>query len=357
METLKEKIQSVPQAPGVYMFLDKKGRVLYIGKAKNLKNRLRSYFQAKEELSPRIVSMIKKAHDLSFIVTENELEALALEASLIKQQKPRYNIVLRDDKNYPYLRVDPQEPWPKPEVVRRIKKDGALYFGPYIPASAVWETLGFIRKYFRVRPCRYDLSRPRKPCLSYQMGRCPAPCAGLISREEYMENLNDVIRFLKGQKDELFEALEKKMKTLSEQLRFEEAAKVRDSIQALRRAFERQKVVSAELGDMDVVGLYREGSDSLLMVLFIRNGLLVGTKDFYLKDTSGEQDSVLIEEFMKFFYAKDTVLPELIIVEVLPEDRQTLEGWLSQKRGSIVKIKRPVREQEKALLAMARENA
>jgi len=357
MKNLKEKISSVPETSGVYMFLDKKGRVLYIGKAKNLKARLRSYLQISEDTSPRIKSMLQKVADVSFIATDNELEALALEASLIKQQKPRYNIVLRDDKNYPYLRLDPDEQWPKLEVVRRIKKDGALYFGPYIPASAVWETLAFVRKYFSIRPCRYDLSRPRKPCISYQMGRCPAPCAGLVTRQQYMRGVEEVVHFLRGQKEILFKSLQQKMKLLAEQLRFEEAAKVRDSIQALKRAFEKQKVVDPEMGDIDVIGLYREGSDALVMVLFLRKGMLIGTKDFHLKNTQHEEDEILLEEFMKFFYAKDTVLPEKILLPVLPREHYILQQWLTQKKGSEVSISIATDSKQKELLKMAEENA
>ncbi len=357
METLKDKITTSPECPGVYIFLDKKGRVLYIGKAKNLRARLKSYLLDSHDQSPRIKTMFSKAADLNFIVTDNELEALALEASLIKQQKPRYNIVLRDDKNYPYLRLDLQEDWPKLEVVRRIKKDGALYFGPYIPASAVWETLAFVRKHFGLRPCRYELTRPRKPCVSYQMGRCPGPCAGLITRQEYMKAAEEVVRFLKGKKEELFQALEVKMKTLAEQLRFEEAAKVRDTLHALQRAFEKQRIVSPELDDLDVVGLYREGADALVLVLFVRNAAVVGTKDFHLRDTEKETDSVLLSEFMKFFYSKDTILPDKVLVQTSPEDKTILQKWLSERKGHPVKITNPKGPDENSLMEMALQNA
>jgi excinuclease ABC subunit C len=354
---LTEIISSVPEKPGVYIFKDRQGRVLYIGKAKNLKTRLRSYFQRFTDLSPRIEAMLKRAEEFSFVVTENELEALALEASLIKQQKPRYNIILRDDKNYPYLKLTLNEDWPTLEVVRRIKRDGAKYFGPYIPASSVWETLAFIRKHFQIRPCRYRLDRPIKPCIQKQMGRCPAPCAGGVSRKEYMKAVKQVERFLKGQKKELIEELETKMKRLSEELRFEEAAKVRDRLIAVKKAFDSQKVVSPEIGNMDVIGFWQTSSDSMFMVLFIRSGVIVGTKDFMLRDTKYLREEELIEEFMKFFYAKEMVMPDEIILQILPSDWKNLQAWLSSKAESRIKIRKPKNQKEKELIEMAKENA
>ncbi len=354
---LTEKINHIPEKPGVYIFKDKHGRVLYIGKAKNLRTRLRSYFQRSTELTPRLEAMLRRADDLSFVVTENELEALALEASLIKQQKPRYNIILRDDKNYPYLKLTLNEEWPTLEVVRRIRKDGAKYFGPYIPASSVWETLAFIRKHFQIRPCRYRLDRPIKPCIQQQMGRCPAPCAGGVSKEEYMKAVEEVERFLKGQKKELIEELETKMKRLSEELRFEEAARVRDRLMAVRRAFESQKVVSPEIDNIDVIGFWQTGIDSMFVVLFIRSGIIVGTKDFMLRGVKHLREEDLMGEFMKFFYAKEMVMPEEIILQCLPPDRKTLQQWLSSRAEQRIKIRKPQNQKEKELIEMARENA
>ncbi|HDH02153.1 MAG TPA: excinuclease ABC subunit C, partial [Nitrospirae bacterium] len=247
---LGEKLKTVPENPGVYMFKDRKERILYIGKARNLRNRLKSYFQQSANLGPRKTAMLNRVRDFTFLVTETEVEALALEANLIKQHKPRYNVILRDDKNYPYLKLTINEEWPRLEVVRRITRDGAIYFGPYIPASSVRETLAFIRRHFNIRPCRYRLDRPMRPCVQYQMGRCPAPCAGLFSRDEYLKAVKEVERFLKGEKKELIEELEGRMQRFSEELRFEEAARIRDRLQALRGAFESQKVVSPELGDI-----------------------------------------------------------------------------------------------------------
>ncbi len=352
-----ERLYTVPEAPGVYIFKDKRGRVLYVGKAKNLRARLRSYFQPSAELTPRIEAMLRKVDDFSFIVTDTEREALALEASLIKQQKPRYNIVLRDDKNYPYLKLSRQEQWPTLEVVRRIGRDGAEYFGPYIPASSVWETLAFVRKHFGIRPCRYRLDRPRRPCIQYQMGRCPAPCAGLISRQEYMKAVDEVVRFLRGRKDELLSELERKMWRLSDEMRFEEAAKVRDRLKALKRAFESQKVVSSEPKDIDIIGMSRQGEETLVVVFFVRSGIMIGMKDFLLRETSHLDDRMLLAEFIKYFYAKEMVMPERIVVPIEPSDRRVLEAWLADRRSTGVQINTPQEEKEEELLQMAQTNA
>ncbi len=354
---LSEKLRSVPEKPGVYMFRDRKERILYVGKARNLKNRLKSYFLQSARLEPRKAAMLKRVRDFAFVVTETEVEALALEANLIKQHKPRYNVVLRDDKNYPYLKLTLNEEWPRLEVVRRITRDGAIYFGPYIPASSVRETLAFIRRHFNIRPCRYRLDRPMRPCIQYQMGRCPAPCAGLISRGDYLKAVREAERFLKGEKKELIEELEARMQRYAEELRFEEAAKTRDRLQALRVAFESQKVVSPELGDLDVIGFHREGVDVVFQVFFIRNGILISAKDFYLKETDFIADEELLEEFITLFYAKEIIPPKEILVQVRPPGLEGLGKWLSEKRGERVSIRLPAKGKKRDLVGMASENA
>ncbi len=356
-ERLAEEARKAPDSPGVYIFKDKRERVLYIGKAKNLRNRLKSYFQPSAKLDPRRQSMIKKAESLSFIVTHTELEALALEANLIKQNRPRYNILLRDDKNYPYLRLSKKEPWPTVEVVRRIKKDGALYFGPFIPGSAVWDTLAFIRRHFQIRPCRYNLERVKRPCVQYQMKRCPAPCAGKISRKEYMEHVKEVERFLKGEKQALIRSLEERMYRLSEELRFEEAAKIRDRLNAIKRAFDSQKVVSPELGNTDIIGLYQHGKHSMINILIVRKGLMIGKKDFFLKNTGGLDPSEILSDVIKFYYSKEMVYPAKIILSSPPEDKEILQNWIKQRAGHAVWIRKPRRAIERQLLDMAEDNA
>ncbi|MEW6001895.1 MAG: excinuclease ABC subunit UvrC [Nitrospirota bacterium] len=350
-------ISKVPSKPGVYILKNGKDRLLYIGKAKDLRNRLKSYFQRSAGLDVRKAAMIRDVKDFSYIVTENELEAFALEANLIKQYKPRFNVILRDDKNYPYIKLTVKEQWPGIEVVRRIKKDGALYFGPYVPAGSMWETLAFIRRNFQIRGCRFSLDKPMRPCIQNQIGKCIAPCAGLISREEYMKLIEEVRLFLSGEKKGLIEELKKKMARYSEEMRFEEAAIIRDRVRALERAWESQKVVAPELGDIDVLGFHREGSEVSFEVFFIRNGIMIGSKDLFIKNTKNVPEGELIHSFISQFYAKEIIPPSEVVVPVMPEESESLEKWLGQRKGVAVKILAPKRGKKKELLKMASENA
>jgi excinuclease ABC subunit C len=356
-DALVEKLKTVPNKPGIYTFRDQKERILYIGKARNLKARLKSYFQNTAHVDPRRAAMLQRVKDFTFVITGSELEALALEANLIKQHKPRYNIILRDDKNYPYLKLTTHEEWPRLEVVRRIKKDGSLYFGPYIPASTMWEILSFIRRHFNIRPCRYQLERPIRPCIRYQMSRCPGPCAGLTTREDYLNEVKEVERFLKGEKNELTEELERRMFRLSKDERFEEAMKIRDRLNALGRAFESQKVVAPELGDTDVIGYNQEGIDTVFQIFFIRNGILIGTRDFLLKDAEFIPQEELFSHFIELFYAKEIIPPDEILVQVTPEGAGKLRQWLSKRKGGRVKILLPREGKKRDLIDMASENA
>jgi excinuclease ABC subunit C len=350
-------ISNVPLNPGVYIFRGTKDKVLYVGKAKNLRNRLRSYFQRSTRLDMRKTAMMKEVRDFSYLVTANELEAFVLEANLIKQYKPKFNVILRDDKNYPYLKLTVNEEWPRLEIVRRIRKDGALYFGPYVPAGSMWEALAFIRRNFRIRDCDYSLEKSMRPCIQYQMGKCLAPCAGHISKEDYLKLIDDIRLFLSGGKRELVEGLERKMLRLSEQTRFEEAAIIRDRIRAIERAWESQKIVAPELGDIDVIGYYREAGDVSFKMLFIRNGVMIGSKDFFLRNVGDVSDRELMRTFITQLYSQNILPVSRIITAVLPEERKALEEWLSRRREGIVKISSPKSGKKKELVAMAVENA
>ncbi len=349
------ELSNIPRRPGVYIFKAQKEKVLYVGKAKNLRNRLRSYFREPSGLEPRKAAMVKMIKDFSFIVTDNELEALILEAGLIKRHKPRFNIILRDDKNYPYIKLTVTEEWPRIEVVRGIKRDGDIYFGPYIPAQAMWEAVAFIRKNFLIRPCNYSLDRPMRPCIQYQMKKCPAPCAGKTGKEEYMGVVEDVKLFLSGEKKELMKNLELKMHVYSEQMRYEEAAHVRDSIGRLQRAFESQKVIAPELGDHDLIGFFREGDMAAINILFLRKGVLIGSKDFFLEKVQESEEQEIMKSVIELFYAKDIIPPPSILVGVLPVDRETLKSWLRDKRGGSVNIEVPRRGKKHDLLKMSKE--
>jgi excinuclease ABC subunit C len=356
----KDVLADIPPTPGVYMMKGAKERVIYVGKAKNLKNRLRSYFHDSATLDTRKARMVREVKDIDYIVTKNELEALVLEANLIKRFKPRYNIILRDDKNYPYLRLTINEDWPRLEVVRRVGNDGSLYFGPYVPAGTMWELLRFIRRNFPIRSCRYNLERPFRPCVQFQMGRCLAPCAdgrrSESDRKRYMEVVEDVKRFLHGEKKELLKGLQERMQSLADNLRFEEAAEIRDRVRNVERAWESQRVIAPELGNRDVIGLYREGDYASIFMLFIRNGMVIGQKDFFLRRLKGIEDKELVASFIEQFYSKEMLIPEKIIIPFeLDTHMQSL--WLSSRKGNDVKIGIPENEDEEDILRMAIDNA
>ncbi|MBI5664995.1 MAG: excinuclease ABC subunit UvrC [Nitrospirae bacterium] len=357
---LPGKLQQTPSSPGIYIMKGAKEKIVYVGKAKNLRNRLRSYFQKSASLDERKARMVEEVRDFEYVVTKNELEALVLEANFIKRVKPKYNIILRDDKNYPYLKLTVNEEWPRLEVVRRLEKDGALYFGPYVPAGSMWEMLKFIRRNFPSRICRYNLDKPFRPCVQYQMNRCPAPCAESLrsqaDKEKYLETVNEVKAFIQGEKKELLESLHSRMQRLSDELQYEEAALVRDRLRALEKAWESQRVIAPGLGDMDVLGLYREGGEASVFILFIRSSMVIGQKDFFLKDLGDMDTTELMAGFIGQFYSKEMLLPPKIIITV--DARLTTQSnWLSQRRGGTVRFVHGRGEIENKVLRMAEENA
>ncbi|MCX8070503.1 MAG: excinuclease ABC subunit UvrC, partial [Thermodesulfovibrionales bacterium] len=352
-------ISNIPPLPGVYIFKAKGDNVLYIGKAKNLKNRLKSYFNNTSSLDNRKLSMMKLVKDFNWIVTESELEALILESNLIKQHKPRFNIILRDDKSYPYLKITMNEKWPKVEVTRRLSNDGAIYFGPYAPAQAMWEALSIIRRHFLIRKCRHSLDKPMRPCIQHQMKRCLAPCAGFITQEQYLSHVEDVRLFLNGESSKLLNSYKEKMNNYAEQLMFEEAGQMRDKIQRLSRALEQQKVISPELGDLDVIGWdIDEGLKHIVFnILFVRKGLLIGAKNYLFQRLPSSCLDEIVEDFVQSFYSKDMLPPPLVIVQSTFEDIDNHIKWLQIKRKDNVDIRTPIGNKEQELLLMAKENA
>ncbi len=357
---IKQKVQRVPSSPGIYIMKGAKEKVLYVGKAKNLRHRLSSYFKDASALDTRKSKMVKEVRGFEYVVTKNELEALVLEANFIKRVIPRYNIILRDDKNYPYLKLTINEEWPRLDVVRKFEKDEALYFGPYVPAGTLWEMLKFIRRHFLIRTCRYNLERPFRPCVQYQMGRCLAPCAESLrtrsDRDKYMEMVNQVRSFIQGGKKELLSSLQSRMQRLSDEQRYEEAAKIRDRLKALEKAWESQRVIAPELGDMDVIGLYRENQEASVFMLFIRNGMVIGQKDFFLKKLGDIDSKELLASFIGQFYSKEMLLPPKIILPVKARFA-TQKQWLSNKRGRRVRLAYAGSELEAKVLKMADDNA
>ncbi|MEN8262283.1 MAG: excinuclease ABC subunit UvrC [Nitrospirota bacterium] len=357
---IKEKLQQAPSSPGIYIMKGAKESVIYVGKAKNLRSRLRSYFQNSASLDPRKTMMVREVKDFEYVVTKNELEALVLESNFIKRTRPRYNINLRDDKHYPYLKFTVNEEWPRLEIVRQIKKDGAEYFGPYVPSGTMREMLRFIRRNFPIRICRHNLKKPFRPCVQFQMGRCLAPCSESLrskaDMDKYYEIVRDVRSFIQGEKKELLASLEKRMHTFSDNLQYEEAAKIRDRLKAIENAWESQRVISPELGDIDIIGMYREGRETSVFMLFIRNGTVIGQRDFLLKNSGGIEGTELIESFIEQFYSKEILLPPKIIIPVKAR-LTTQKQWLSRKRGKMVRIGPAGNELERKVLKMAEENA
>ncbi|MEW6600449.1 MAG: excinuclease ABC subunit UvrC [Nitrospirota bacterium] len=357
---LHTKLQQAPASPGIYIMKGGREKVIYVGKARNLRNRLRSYFQKSASLGERKSKMVEEIRDFEYVVAKNELEALVLEANFIKRVKPKYNIILRDDKNYPYLKLTVNEEWPRLEVVRRILKDGALYFGPYVPAGSMWEMLKFIRRNFPMRMCRYNLEKPFRPCVQQQMGRCLAPCSENLrsasDRERYLDIITQVKSFISGERKELLSSLQSLMQRLSDNQQYEEAAVIRDRLRALEKAWESQRAITPELGDMDVIGLYREDKEASVFMLFIRNGTIIGQKDFFLKNLGDMDSTELTAGFIGQFYSKEMLLPPKIIIPV--DAKLATQGkWLSQRRGDRVRFVHGKGELEGKVLRMAEENA
>lgn len=351
---LKAQLAQLVTDPGVYRFKDEKGTVIYVGKAKNLKKRVSSYFN-RSHTEPKTAALVRKVVSLDTVVTATEKEALILESSLITRHKPRYNVILKDDKRYPSLRIDPGEAWPALAIVRRIEKDGALYFGPYTSASAVHATVKFINRHFKLRKCRRGtlMSRTR-PCLNHQMGLCLAPCCLDVSRDTYMEMVSQVVLFLKGRTPELVENLRREMVRCAEQERFEEAAELRDRLFAVEKTLEKQVVVSTDLADRDVVDICMQGPAVCITLMQVRGGVLLGSRSVHLLETMAGPEEVA-ENFVCQYYEKHAA-PAEVLVSHRFDGAQTVSEHLRETAGRRVRLLFPVRGEKAKLMAMARKN-
>ena len=357
-EDLRQQIQSLPTRPGVYIFRDAEGEVLYVGKAVNLRNRVRSYFQAAKHLTDKTLHMVNQIEDVEVITTDNEVEALILESNLIKRLRPAYNIRLRDDKHYPYLKVTVQEPWPRVIIARSIQNDGARYFGPY--TDSVHETLRTIRRAFPYRTCsNYRLAQRGRPCLEYYIGRCLAPCDDRCDPASYQAMIQELCRFLDGRDSAVLDRLEAQMQQAAEELDFERAAELRDQLEALRRVQEKQKMISSRLEDQDVIGFASEGGRTCVQVFFVREGKVVGREHFLLTGTAGRDGGEILAAFLKQYYAEAPFIPrEILIGQPLPPDEEGGIGdFLAARRGSKVFIRQPQRGDKRRLLEMVEANA
>ncbi len=357
-ERLRQQVQALPDSPGVYIFRDERGRVIYVGKATRLRERVRSYFGSARSLEPKVRQLVTRIADLEYIVTRNPQEALILEASLVKRHHPHYNVRLKDDKHYPYLKIDLSDPWPRVEIARRVLPDGARYFGPYAGAGSVRKTLDLVKKLFPWRSCTKTITGddPR-PCLEYYIHRCLGPCASLCSKEEYDRVVQQTIKFLEGRTDEVVEELWRQMEEASERLEFERAARLRDQIRAIQRLGERQAMDMGRHVDMDVFGLAQEGADACVHVFFVRGGNVIGRDHFSLDGAKGEPAGRVLGSFLTQFYQAATYIPEQVLLPAPVEDQELLTDWLAGKRGGPVSLRIPGEGKERSLVEMAIENA
>jgi excinuclease ABC subunit C len=345
-----------PATCGVYLMKGSQGEVFYVGKAKNLRNRLRSYFSEQGDNRPQIRFLLKRVRDIETIVTDTEKEALILENTLIKKHRPRYNINLRDDKTYLSLRLDPREEFPMLQLVRRVKRDGALYFGPYASSTAVRATLKEIYRIFPLRRHPWETCRNRsRPCLYYQIGQCSGPCHGRISPAEYRRLVQGAVALLSGRETEVLETLRRQMGAAAQRMAFEEAARLRDQVRAIEQTVERQKVVDAGGGDQDVVGLHREGGEVEIAILFVREGKVIGRRSYSLEWRLDEDE--LLSSFLQRFYGREVCIPDRVLLPFVPEDAAVLADWLSEQRGRRVQVLAPLRGSRRELVALAERNA
>lgn len=354
-----EDLKILPDKPGVYIMRDEQGKVIYVGKAVSLKNRVRSYFQAARNLSLRIQSMVKQVDRLEYITTNNEVEALVLECNLIKEEHPKYNIRLRDDKQYPWVKVTFHETYPQVYITRTIKKDGSKYYGPYTNVAALRETIKLLRQIFPLRGCRHDLDREKiaRPCLNYHIQRCLAPCSGQVDREAYQEMIKQVCLFLEGRQSELVTKLTMEMNRAAETLHYEKAAQIRDRLRGIQKILEKQKVVSEAPEEMDVFGLAQDRRGSMIQVFQVREGKLVGREYFMLAEGEETSPEELLEEFISRYYDDSGFIPREVLIPVVLEGWMAVSQWLTDQRGGKVKLRIPRKGEKNQLLKLAMENA
>ena len=355
---IPHKLDGIPSEPGVYIMEDRRGNVLYVGKGKNLKTRVRSYFQASRPLHPRIDAMVSKVRDIRWVVTDSEVEALVLESNLIKEYSPRYNVNLKDDKRYPYIKVTMNEAFPRVLVTRRLKNDGTRYFGPYTAVKKMRRSLNLIKKIFPVRSCHYDLvsERPARVCLDFHIGKCLGPCYGHQTREEYMKVIREVILFLSGKSTRVIRDLEKEMEQSVRRMAYESAARCREQIECLKAVQERQKVFSTQACDRDLVALYREGDEVCGLVLKIREGRLLGSRHICLENAGWQDDAEILSLFLTQFYGTEQDVADEILLPYECEDLSLHKEWFAGRERKAPAFRVPRRGEKRKLLDLAMKN-
>ncbi len=357
---IEEKLRLLPTKPGVYLMKNDAEEIIYVGKAVSLRNRVRSYFQAGRHSSPKVAALVDHIVDFEYIVTDSEVEALILECNLIKEHEPWYNIRLKDDKSYPYVKVTLQEPFPRVVIVRRTPKDGSRYFGPYTNAQAVRQTVRFLQRIFPIRTCKRDIGLEGagdRPCLNHHIRRCQAPCAQLISQEVYRAMIDEVMMVLEGRHGRLLEQMKMRMEEAAQDLRFEEAAKLRDQIQALAAVVEKQKIVSLDNIDQDIIGYARVENLACVQVFFVRSGKIIGNEHFFLDAPIKEAGSEIITAFVEQYYATATFVPKEVLLPEPLEEPEVVGNWLTEQRGSKVYLRVPQRGEKRRLMEMVQKNA
>lgn len=362
MFDIQDHLKKLPSEPGVYLMKDKYNHIIYVGKAISLKNRVRQYFQSSKNHTSKVKSMVKNIYKFEYIITDSELEALILECNLIKRYRPKYNVLLRDDKTYPYIKVTTNEDYPRILKVRRVLKDKAKYFGPYTNITAVNDTLDLINSTYPIRSCKIDIEKAIKnktrPCLNLHINKCLGPCTGNVSKEEYGKMIEEIIMCLSGKEEKLMELLKEKMNESSMNFRFEEAAIYRDKIKGLEEMIQKQKI-DATVTDLnqDVVAMARAHNEACVQVFFIRNGKIVGREHFILEGVMDSPRASILSSFVKQFYNEQEYIPKELIIEDEIEDSSILEEWLSSKKGQKVTIRVPQKGEKKSLVEMVRKNA
>ena len=360
MFNIEEELKKLPAKPGVYLMHDAKDAIIYVGKAISLKNRVRQYFQPSRNVSPKIEKMISQIDHFEYIITDSEVEALVLESNLIKEHRPKYNTMLKDDKSYPFIKATVGEAYPRLIFSRQEKRDRSKYLGPYTSAGAAKDTLELLRKIYHIRSCRRTLPRDigkERPCLNYHIGQCDAPCQGYISSEQYKENFREALKILEGDYTGVIQYLQQKMQTAAEEMQFEEAAQYRDLIDSVRKSSVHQKITGFDGLDRDIIALAKDQSEAVVQVFFIREGRMIGRDHFHLSGVDGSERQEILQSFVKQFYAGTPFIPKELMLEYEIEDQEVISRWLSGRRGDKVRILVPKKGQKEKFVELAHKNA
>lgn len=356
---METKLINLPDQPGVYIMKNQDDKIIYVGKAVSLRNRVRQYFRSTGHFG-KVGAMVSNIEDFEYIITDTEVEALILESNLIKKHRPKYNILLKDDKHYPFIQVTTGEEYPRILLTRRINKDKHRYFGPYTNAGAVRETIEVIKRIFPIRSCNRSIQEgqaPERPCLHYYIGQCWGPCMGNVLKDRYQEMIKDVLRFLEGKEQDILNEFREAMLKASENLQFEKAAGIRDKIQAVEKIMETQKIMSTSMVDQDIFACYQEENQTAIQIFMIRNGKLISAEHPILEDTGGMELKEVLNSYLKQFYADSVFIPKEIYLQEDIDDQDVIEKWLTEKKGARVYIRRPQRGEKLKLVQMAKRNA